>query len=227
MMKTNVLMNCFVFIAQELTGTHGGSVDDYIRRMTDRLTELASYRPTFINAQTGSDVFSFDENCRVIDAALTVTAKTGVRILHETHRGRFSFHAPSLLPYLRRFPEMELTGDFSHFCAVSESLLQDQAFVIRQIIPHVAHLHARVGHEQGPQVPDPAAPEWQQHVSLFLAWWKEIVDFRRSQSASLFTITPEHGPAPYMPLAPYSRHPLGNQWDNNLYIVERLKAIIH
>jgi hypothetical protein len=46
------------------------------------------------------------------------------------------------------------------------------------------------------------------------------------QGTTVFTITPEHGPAPYMPLAPYSRHPLGNQWENNLYIVERLKAII-
>ena len=29
-------------------------------------------------------------------------------------------------------------------------------------IPHVLHVHARVGFDQGPQVSDPFAPEWSQ-----------------------------------------------------------------
>jgi sugar phosphate isomerase/epimerase len=216
----------FVFIAQQLTAPENESVDSYIRKMKNRLFELASYQPAFINSHTGKDYYSFDDNCRVIEAALNCSSQTGVRILHETHRGRFSFHASSLLPYLKKFPELELAGDFSHFCTVSESLLQDQEEIIQQIIPHVSHLHARVGHEHGPQVNDPAAPEWQHHLNRFTAWWQEIVVNKEEKDWENFTITPEHGPFPYMPQAPYSRQPLSSQWDNNVYLKNHLKKTI-
>jgi hypothetical protein len=142
---------------------------------------------------------------------MNISAKTGVRILHETHRGRFSFHAASLLPYLNKFPEMELVGDFSHFCTVSESMLEDQETIINQIIPFVSHIHARVGFEQAPQVNNPAAPEWNNHVNQFIQWWQAIV------------ISPEFGPEPYMPVQPFSQIPLSNQWDNNVYMMNILK----
>ena len=216
----------FIFIPQQLTEPVNEPVDAYIKRMQQSLTELCALQPSFINSHTGKDYFSFDDNCRVLEAVLEISKSTGVRILHETHRGRFSFHAASLLPYLTKFPEMELVADFSHFCTVSESLLQDQEEIIRQIIPHVSHIHARIGHEQGPQVNDPAAPEWQHHFTRFEAWWQAIITAKEKQGWKNFTITPEHGPFPYMPQAPYSKHPLSNQWQNNVYIMNRLKATI-
>lgn len=208
----------FVFILQQLTAPENESVDNYIKKMEKSFSELASFQPSFINSHTGKDYYSFDDNCRVIEACLNFSIKKNVRILHETHRGRFSFHAATLLPYLKKFPEMELVGDFSHFCAVSESLFQDQEDIIQQIIPHVSHIHARIGHEQGPQVNDPAAPEWQNHFNWFASWWQEIIIKKEEQGWNSFTITPEHGPYPYMPQAPYTKHPLSIQWDNNVYI---------
>lgn len=216
----------FIFIPQQLTEPANEDVDAHIKRMQQSLTECCALQPSFINSHTGKDYFSFDDNCRVIEAALKISNTTGIRILHETHRGRFSFHAASLLPYLKKFPEMELVADFSHFCAVSESLLQYQEDIIQQIIPHVSHIHARIGHEQGPQVNDPAAPEWQNHFTRFESWWQSIIAAKEKQGWTNFTITPEHGPFPYMPQAPYSKHPLSNQWHNNVYIMNRLKATI-
>jgi sugar phosphate isomerase/epimerase len=192
--------------------------------MENSLLALAALQPNFINSHTGKDYYSFDDNCKVLEAALNISAKTGVRIVHETHRGRFSFHAATLLPYLKKFPELELAGDFSHFCTVSESLLQDQEAIVHQIIPHVSHIHARIGHEQGPQVNNPAAPEWQNHFNRFAGWWQEIISLNKGEDK--FTITPEHGPYPYMPQAPYTQQPLSNQWENNVYIMNRLKNIL-
>lgn len=216
----------FIFIAQHLTSPGTDTVEQYIRKMEKNLLELTSYNPTFINSHTGKDFYSFDENCSVIEAALNISQKTGVRILHETHRGRFSYHAASLLPYLQKFPELELVGDLSHFCTVSESLLADQQHILQEIIPHMAHLHARVGHEQGPQVNNPFAPEWQEHLAVFLAWWKEIINHRKNTSKELFTITPEFGPAPYMPAMPFTQEPLSNQWELNCtmkdYLINQL-----
>lgn len=205
----------FIFIAQHLTAPGTDSVEQYIRNMEKNLLELSSYHPTFINSHTGKDFYSFDDNCRVLEAALTMSQKTGVRILHETHRGRFSFHTATLLPYLEKFPELELVGDLSHFCTVSESLLADQQHILEKIIPHITHLHARVGHEQGPQVNNPFAPEWQEHVDVFLAWWKQTLQHRKAEGNDQFSITPEFGPAPYMPAMPFTQEPLSNQWELN------------
>ena len=216
----------FIFIAQHLTSPGTDTVEQYIRKMEKNLLELTSYNPTFINSHTGKDFYSFDENCSVLEAVSNISQKTGVRILHETHRGRFSYHAASLLPYLQKFPELELIGDLSHFCTVSESLLADQQHILQEIIPHMAHLHARVGHEQGPQVNNPFAPEWQEHLAVFLAWWKQIINHNKATGNELFTITPEFGPAPYMPAMPFTQEPLSNQWELNCtmkdYLINQL-----
>ena len=213
----------FVFVAQHIVAAQNISVDEYIDNVKTNLLELAALEPSFINAHTGKDYFSFDDNCRVIEAALNISNKTGVRILHETHRGRFSFHAPSLIPYLKKFPEMELVADFSHFCTVSESMLEDQEEMIQQIIPHISHIHARIGFEQGPQVNDPFAPEWQNHFKQYEKWWQSIIDYKKEKGATLMSITPEFGPAPYMPSMPYTKEPLANQWEINYKMMHQLK----
>ena len=213
----------FVFIAQQLTSPENEKVDAYILKMERRLAELISYQPHFINSHTGKDYFSFDDNCRVIEAAMQMSIKSGMPIYHETHRGRFSFHASTLITYLQKFPELELVGDFSHFCVVSESMLQGQEDILQKIIPHVAHLHARIGSEQAPQVNDPAAPEWQHHLEIYVSWWRKILDIRKESGCDAFTITPEFGPYPYMPQAPFTQEALSNQWISNIFIANKLK----
>jgi sugar phosphate isomerase/epimerase len=216
----------FTFVAQHIIPVENTSVDEYIVNLTKNLLELSSIQPSFINAHTGKDYFSFDDNCRIIEATLNIASKTGVRVLHETHRGRFSFHAASLIPYLKKFPELELVGDFSHFCTVSESMLQDQEEIIQQIIPHVGHIHARIGHEQGPQVNDPFAPEWENHILIYEKWWQSIIDFKKEKNVQSISITPEFGPAPYMPSMPFTKAPLSNQWDINYQMMLRLKEML-
>ncbi len=216
----------FTFVAQHIIPVENTSIDEYILNVTKNLLELSSIQPSFINAHTGKDYFSFDDNCRIIEATLNIASKTGVRVLHETHRGRFSFHAASLIPFLKKFPELELVGDFSHFCTVSESMLQDQEEIIQQIIPHVGHIHARIGHEQGPQVNDPFAPEWENHILIYEKWWQSIIDFKKEKNVQSISITPEFGPAPYMPSMPFTKTPLSNQWDINYQMMLRLKEML-
>ena len=215
----------FRFIVQHIVPIQSGLVKNYIDEFEKQLLNLTHLQPDFINSHTGKDFFSFDDNCRVIEAAMNISSKTGVRILHETHRGRFSFHSASLIPYLKRFPEMELVGDFSHFCTVSESLLQDQKEIINQIIPYVSHIHARIGHEQAPQVNDPFAPEWKNNLTMFEGWWQDIIAQKKEKGWNSFTITPEFGPSPYMPLLPFTQQPIGNQWDINYKMMRHLKTI--
>jgi sugar phosphate isomerase/epimerase len=217
----------FIFIAQQVLTAADETAEEYTRRMKKRLNFLTGLRPCFINSHTGRDHFSFDDNCRIIEAVQDIACRSGIRILHETHRGRFSFHAASLLPYLEKFPEMELVADFSHWCTVSESLLQDQLPALEKIIPHVAHIHARVGFEQGPQVNNPFAPEWKNHLETFIQWWKQIITHPAHSLKKKFTICPEFGPAPYMPALPFSCEPTGDQWAINAAMKDLLKKEFH
>ena len=202
------------------------SLDSFITKVEANLERLAAFQPTFINSHTGKDYFTFEENCKVIEATMKVAEKTGIRILHETHRGRFSFHGASLLPYLERFPSMELVGDFSHFCVVSESLLLDQEAILDKIIPHMSHIHARVGSGQMPQIPDPFAPEWSAHLHFFTNFWHKIIAQKSEKGWKNITITPEAGPAPYMPALPFTLQPIGNQWNINLKMKKYLQKTI-
>ena len=216
----------FYLIALQLTIPKNESVDQYILRMEKNLEFLSALDPLFINSHTGKDHYSFDDNCRVIEASLNFSQKKGIRILHETHRGRFAFHTTTLLKYLEKFPELELVGDLSHFCTVSESMLEDQEEILNSIMAYVRHVHARVGFEQGPQVSDPAAPEWQQHLDRFMGWWKQIADQNKIQGRDMLTFTPEFGPVPYMPVAPFTQEPMSKVWDNNLFMLGKLKEVL-
>lgn len=202
------------FIAQQVLDGRTESVSDYIGRMEERFRLLSDFRPDFINSHTGKDFFSFDDNCRAIEAAENFSAKSGIPVCHETHRGRFTFHLPTLIPYLEKFPQMRLTGDFSHWCCVSESLLQEQADAMKEVLPHIHHLHARVGFEQGPQVGNPFSTQWEDHLSVYTAWWEDVIRFRKAAGSPIFTITPEAGPAPYMPLD--GNRPVADNWELNL-----------
>lgn len=211
----------FTFAGQCVLNLQPESFDDQYRRYKRRLSDLCSLQPDFVNCQTGKDFYTFDENCRLIELAMNISAKSNIPVYHETHRGKFSFHALTLLPYLEKFPEMNVTADFSHFCCVSESLLTGQEEMLVRIIPHVAHIHARIGFAQGPQVNDFTAPEWKETVHTFLGWWKQILDYHKTKQN--FTILTEFGPDPYMPNMPFTQIPLTDQWQANADMKNLLK----
>ncbi|RZJ30321.1 MAG: sugar phosphate isomerase/epimerase [Flavobacterium sp.] len=219
--------NDFTFIGQMVLEPTNETTEQHTNRMKERLDFLMDFRPDFVNTHTGRDFFSFADNCRIIDAAENLAAKRSIPVYHETHRGRFSFHLATLIPYLDEFPSMRLTGDFSHWCAVSESLLQDQANLLARVIPHISHIHARVGSDQSAQVNNPFAPEWNTHLAAFLSWWKDILAFQKQKGSRVLTITPEAGPRPYMPEMPFSREPLAEQWEINSAMKNYLKKELY
>jgi hypothetical protein len=214
----------FIFIAQQVLSLQHERVEEYLTRMKRRLKELVGLQPNFINSHTGKDYFSFDDNCKAVEAAETIATQSGVRILHETHRGRFTFHTATLLPYLDRFPQLKLTADFSHWCTVSESLLSDQEHILERIIPFVYHLHARVGFSQAPQVNHPFAPEWKATLQTYMEWWRKIIEIRAKNNDSVFTVCPEFGPVPYMPTMPITQRPLSDQWTINVQMKNLLQT---
>lgn len=189
-----------------------------------RLINLATAEPLFINSQTGKDYFNFQQNKGLIDIATEVSNQYGIKIIHETHRGKFSFASHITFEYLKLLPELRLGLDISHWCNVAESWLDDQSEALNLALASTEHIHARVGFPEGPQVPDPRTPEWKEALEKHLGWWKQVIDQRRKKGWTSFTITPEFGPYPYMTILPGSKQPIANLWDVNIFMMEYLKS---
>ena len=51
---------------------------------------------------------------------------------------------------METIPELRITFDVSHWCNVSESLLQDQQETVDMALQRVDHIHARIGHPGRP-----------------------------------------------------------------------------
>ena len=198
-------------------------LDTHCREYEQRLRRAASFNPLFINSQSGRDLFSLDQNVRVFEVAEKVATDTGIRVFHETHRAR-CLHTPwRTAELLRSSPGTKLVLDLSHWCNVCESLLEDQSETIKTILPAVEHIHARVGHAQGPQVSDPRAPEWQEALNAHLQWWDLVIAAKREAGAVQLTITPEFGPPPYQPTLPWTQMPVSCLWDINVHMMNLLR----
>ena len=215
-----------LFIAQVLEAGQGRDFDTQLAETERYLCNAATMQPLKINSFTGRDYFSFEQNSALIRRTAEVGQALGIPIVHEIHRGRFTYSAPALLPYLAAFPELRLNADLSHWCCVSESYLQEPelARCVRQALGRADHLHARVGHPQGPQVSDPRAPEWAEALHVHLAWWDQLVTLHHERQTARFTITPEFGPVPYLLELPYTRQSVASQWEINAWMLELLKG---
>jgi hypothetical protein len=184
---------------------------------------MASVNPVKINAQTGKDYFSFKQNTELFAIADGIAKETGIMVCHETHRNKALFAAHIAHEFLQKIPHLKITADFSHWCNVSESLLEDQEEAMALACQKVEHLHARVGHSQGAQVIDPRLPVYIQEMETHLNWWDTIVENKRSEKAAILTICTEFGPAPYMIHLPFTNMPIASQWDINVFMLGLLK----
>lgn len=203
--------------------TAGKSPEEHLLSFESQFRRAAELKPVWVNAHTGKDYFRPDENLRLVELGRRLENETGVPVVHEVHRGRMTFSAPTTAALLHAAPDLRLTADFSHWCCVHESLLADQPEAVDLAIRRSAHIHARVGHPEGPQVNDPRAPEWSAVVETHLDWWARIVRHRREQGADTLTITPEFGPPDYLPTLPFTRQPVADLWDINIYMKDMLQ----
>lgn len=195
----------------------------HIKEYEQRLRAMAAAKPLLITSHTGRDFFNFEQNEHLLNLGREISAETGVKIIHETHRGKFSFAAHITKGYLEKLPWLQLTLDISHWFAVAESYLADQVDAVQLALLHTRHIHARIGYKHGPQVHDPRSPEWEEVMQTHLLLWDEVLKLQQQQGATQFTFTPEFGPYPYMQLMPFTDKPLADQWEVNLYMMNLLK----
>lgn len=203
----------------------GGSDSDpkkHFQQFKESLGHASEWKPLYINCHSGRDYFSYEDNRRFIDLTKEVSSQSQVPIYHETHRSRILYSAPVARQFMENLPDLRLTFDVSHWCNVHETLLEDQNETLSVAIQRTDHIHARIGHAEGPQVNDPRAPEWKKAMEAHFAWWDKIVEIKKREGKRM-TILTEFGPLDYMPSLPYTRQPLSNQWEINTFMLETLR----
>lgn len=186
------------------------------------LKRAIAQKPYAINSHTGSDFFSFEQNMKFLKLANDLSNKYNIPIHHETHRGRFSYALPETKRYLNSDSAFRLTLDISHWMVVHESLLAQQQQLLDEVMERTDHIHARVGFEEGPQVNNPQAPEWDKALNRHLSIWESII-LSHWKTGKPMTITTEFGPPNYLPTAPFTQKPLSDQWEANVFIMKAIK----
>jgi len=158
----------------------------------------------------GCDAWTVAQSVDFFGRAHEMARSYAVRVSFEIHRSR-SFYSPwRTAEILEQLPDLRITCDFSHWCVVCERLLDSEPDVLALCFERADHIHARVGYDQGPQVPDPAAPEWAEELSAHERWWTSIWRKWREQERAWVSLTPEFGPDGYLHQLPYTRAPVAD-----------------
>ncbi len=200
----------------------GATVDEQIDSLEKELNRTLELDTLLVNVHCGKDYWPIVENIRVISSAQKVARELGIKILHETHRARATFCTTSTVGIIDALPEIRFTADFSHWCCVHSSLLQDQQVAINRVIERSDYIHARVGNTVSPQITDPRTPEWKEAVDAHVRWWERIVAHHKNINSEFLPICSEFGPPDYMATLPFTGEPIADQWDINCYMKDML-----
>jgi sugar phosphate isomerase/epimerase len=188
---------------------------DTFKRKLDACVEL---KPRFVTCLGGCDAWPESENQAFFNKAMDIAAEYGVDVSFETHRGRAFFNPWVTQRLVKQLPGIKLTCDFSHWCVVCERLVDSELDIITELAGHAHHIHARVGYDQGPQVPHPGAPEYRAALHAHQRWWEIIWNAQLAAGYQTSTMTPEFGPDGYMQQLPFTRQPVGDLWQINQWM---------
>ncbi|MBI3188452.1 MAG: sugar phosphate isomerase/epimerase [Gammaproteobacteria bacterium] len=211
--------------------TAGSYVPDRNASMADHLESLAQRLPIakqlgarFVSCIAGCDAWPIKQSVAFFERTMDMAERQRITISFETHRSRTLFNPWITLDILERLPELKLTCDFSHWCVVCERLPDTEPELLARVYRHAHHIHARVGYDQGPQVPHPAAPEYAAALNAHQKWWAQIWQSQLARGYEIFTLTPEFGPDGYLHTLPFTQAPVADLWQINCWMAETERA---
>lgn len=217
-----------IYIQEICTG--GDYVPDRRASVETHLLELETgmrlgtdLKPLLVTSMAGCDAWPESQSIEFFQRGLTFAEQQGVTLCYETHRSRTLFNPWVTQRIVEQMPEIKLTADFSHWCVVCERLIDTELDVIEAIADNIHHIHARVGYEQGPQVPHPAAPEYAAALKSHQRWWELLWRSQQKRGYTHGTMTPEFGPDGYLHHQPFTDMPVGDlrQINNWMQLTER------
>jgi sugar phosphate isomerase/epimerase len=179
-----------------------------------------------VSSSSGADHMSPNEALFFFECALEIERRVEIPVAHETHRRTALFTPWSTAALLDALPDLKLTADYSHWCCVTERMLEDEQPLIDLCRDRVLHVHARVGFPGGPQVNDPRAPENLRYLERHEGWWRDIIRSRLTAGVQTLSFDPEFGPPPYyLPTLPFTETPVADLWEICGWMAARIKKL--
>jgi hypothetical protein len=192
--------------------TAGDTVADHVSSFRAQATRAKQLGARHLTAHGGKDAFSASEAQTFYAEVLNIERDLGLPVAHETHRGRIMYSPWTTRPLLEEFADLKLCVDFSHWVCVAERLDWDDAAgtILKRCAEHTLHVHSRVGYAEGPQVPDPSAPEYANELAAHERWWQTVWQTQAAAGRAEMTVTPEFGPPGYLHTLPHTNAPVAD-----------------
>lgn len=187
----------------------------HLQELAAQLQQAQALQPRRITVITGSDSWTPSNQRTFLADAVRLASTSAVPVSFETHRSRSLFNPWAITDLLEAVPDLRLTADLSHWCCVSERLMTPELEPIQAMAERVDHIHARVGHAQGPSVGHPFAPEASEALEAHRRCWQLFTSSQQARGLPALTVTPEFGPDGYLPCLPFSGEPVADLLEIN------------
>lgn len=204
----------------ERHATPAQHLESFARKL-DLITDFGARR---INCMAGCDAWPLQQSIDFFGRAIELVKPSGLPISFETHRSRTLFNPWVTRDMVLALPDLYLTCDFSHWCVVCERLIDSEMDALQIIAPRARHIHGRVGYDQGPQVPHPAAPEYADALAAHQRWWEMCWQAMQGAGMKECTMTPEFGPDGYLHQQPFTAMPVGDLREINRWMMNTERA---
>lgn len=213
-----------VFTGGGVIPHQGWTVEQHLQRLREALDGAALVQPRFLNLLAGNDRWSLTQLVDFFGRAHAMADEVGVVCSWETHRGSALYSPWVTLALIEQLPQLRFTADISHWVVVCERRLDDPLDDLSAFIERVHHVQARVGYDQGPQVPHFEAPEHAQDVAFHQGVWQSIWASQAQRGYARSTLTPEFGPDGYTHRLPFTQAPVADLHALNLGMAHRQRA---
>ena len=145
-----------------------------------------------VTLHVGWGLESDDEAAALIESVLEASHRWKVPLYIETHRATLTQDMWRTVQFVKRFPEIRLNGDFSHWYAGQEMVyggFEKKIQFIQPVLDRVRFIHGRIANPGCIQVP---AEEGAPYVEHFKQLWTACFrGFLKSGEADHICFTPE------------------------------------
>ncbi|MGF0337689.1 sugar phosphate isomerase/epimerase family protein [Ectopseudomonas toyotomiensis] len=225
--EQNVPYIATLFTSTPVLPRQSDSPQVHLEDLRMKLDWAAELSPRLVNVLPGNDRWALSEQVDFFGRAAELALACGLHVCFEIHRGRSLYSPWVTLDVIRQVPELRFTSDISHWLVTCERLLDDPADDLSAFIERVDHIQARVGYDQGPQVPHPGAPEYAEVLAFHQRHWESIWSSQEKRGLQTTTLTPEFGPDGYLHHLPFTDVPVADLWQLNQWMARCERQHFH
>ncbi|WP_075172891.1 sugar phosphate isomerase/epimerase family protein [Neptunomonas phycophila] len=199
-----------IFTGSDVIPDQSETSAQHLERLARKLRDAHDLAPRFINVLPGNDRWSLTEQVDFFGKAQALAKDHNMLCSFETHRASSLYSPWVTMDLIRQLPDLQFTTDISHWVLVCERLLNSEQDDLSPFLERVHHIQARVGYDQGPQVPHPAAPEYAESLAFHQGIWESVWRQHLKKGYEQTTLTTEFGADGYLHHLPFTNVPVAD-----------------